>query len=121
MKQDQKAYKHEPTGVTTAPADSLIPEHAEPPRPFTPPSSHVNRPLGIEWLGLGGVAAILLFLFVWLLSIPASGENSYYDLLLSGKVTEEGEDLHSPPTMQPVTDPGAAPEHHDGAADAHGH
>jgi hypothetical protein len=65
-----------------------IPHVVEPPREYTPPPGPHTRRMGIELLGPLGLAAVVLFLFTWLLLVPASGENSYYELLLKGELTK---------------------------------
>lgn len=66
-----------------------IPHDPQQPLPYTPPPGPYVRKMGIELLGPLGLAAIVLSLFVWLLSVPASGEHKYYGEVLSGEATHE--------------------------------
>jgi hypothetical protein len=92
-----------------------IPHEPEPPREYTPPAGPYTRRMGIEWLGPLGLAAVVLTLLGWLLSVPASGESSYYKQLIEGRVTKiEAKHGHG----------GHADEHHGDeqhAAEDHGH
>jgi len=111
MKQDQKRYKQLPgfpgytgavtTGGPQGPRElkpltdaeraelsrAGIPHDPAQPLPYTPPPPVLNRPMRLEIIGPLGLAAIVLFLFTWLLSVPASGERGYYAKLLKGEVT----------------------------------
>jgi hypothetical protein len=64
-----------------------IPRDPLPPGHYSPPPAPYTRKMGIELLGPLGLAAVVLGLFAWLLSVPASGERSYYDAVMDGKVT----------------------------------
>jgi hypothetical protein len=64
-----------------------VPHDVEPPHSYTPPPGPYVRPMRIELLGPLGLAAVVLLLFTWLLSVPASGEHNYYGALLSGEDT----------------------------------
>jgi hypothetical protein len=111
MKQDQKRYKqlpgfpgksglmlqpaaHEPKPVpplSDAEREEMrklgIPHDPEQPREYAPPVGPHARPMQIEWLGPLGLAAIVMFLLIWLVTTPASGEGSYYHKLLGGYLT----------------------------------
>ncbi|MDQ3024220.1 MAG: hypothetical protein M3R04_07560 [bacterium] len=65
-----------------------IPHTAEVPRAYAPPLGPHTRRIGIELLGPLGLAAVVLTLFTWLLTVPASGESSYYSKLIDGSQTK---------------------------------
>ena len=71
-----------------------IPHDPQQPQPYTPPPGPLGRKVGIELLGPLGLAAIVLTLFGWLLSVPASGENSYYGEVLSAETAHNAAEEH---------------------------
>ena len=77
-----------------------IPHDPQLPLPYTPPPAPYTRKIGIELLGPLGLAAIVLSLFAWLLSTPASGERKYYGEVMSGDATQ----LESNPSAGEPTD-----------------
>jgi hypothetical protein len=58
-----------------------IPHDPQQPQAYTPPIGPYSRRIGIELIGPLGLAAIVLFLFTWLLTVPASGEHAYYNIV----------------------------------------
>jgi hypothetical protein len=86
------AHGHQPTRplTDTERADmerAGIPRDPQPPAAYTPPPAPYTRRIGIELVGPLGLLAVVLFLFGWLLSVPASGEHSYYGEVLDGEIT----------------------------------
>src|SRR5258708_7134899 len=80
--------------VSFAPDDAPhvpIPHEPELPRPYTPRPSPKLKRMKWEFVEFAALILIYALIITWLVTTPASGEKSYYNELLSGKVTKVAE------------------------------